>query len=124
VTELIILWCTFPFPHEPQQIPRFDRCMQQTSEIQVWVSIVCGECPDDESWQDMPSNRNHAGRDVWRVWILIKFWLSCCALSFVCFPDFFLWHHVMIKILVGMFERRMSVSDRSQRFSDDRRGGG
>jgi hypothetical protein len=42
---------------------------------------------------------------------------------FVYFHDFFLSCHVMIKILVGMFERRMSASDRSQRFSDDRRGG-
>jgi hypothetical protein len=41
---------------------------------------------------------------------------------FVCFQDFFLWCHAMIKILVGMFERRMSASDRSQRLSDDRRG--
>jgi hypothetical protein len=38
------------------------------------------------------------------------------------FRIFFLWCHVMIKILVGLFERRMSASDRSQRFSDDRRG--
>jgi hypothetical protein len=38
------------------------------------------------------------------------------------FRIFFLWCHVMIKTLVGMFERRMSASDWSQRFSDDRRG--
>jgi hypothetical protein len=41
---------------------------------------------------------------------------------FVCFQDFFLWCHVMIKILTGMFERRMPASDGSQRFLDDRRG--
>jgi hypothetical protein len=39
------------------------------------------------------------------------------------FRMFFVWCHIMTKILVGMFECRMFASDRSQRFSDDRRGG-
>jgi hypothetical protein len=40
VTELITLRCTCPFPHEPQQIPPFDRCIQQTSEIPS-LSFAC-----------------------------------------------------------------------------------
>jgi hypothetical protein len=40
VTELITLQCTCPFPYEPQQILRFDRCMQQTSEIPS-LSFAC-----------------------------------------------------------------------------------
>jgi hypothetical protein len=40
LTELISLRCTCPFPHEPQQGLRFDRWMQQTSEIPS-LSLAC-----------------------------------------------------------------------------------
>jgi hypothetical protein len=39
------------------------------------------------------------------------------------FRIFFRWCHVIVKMLVGMFERWMSAPDRSQKFSDDRPGG-
>jgi hypothetical protein len=78
--------------HSRTSLSRFYRLTGVCSKpqrSQVSVSLVCGECRDDAPWPDMPSNRNRAERNVCRVWILIKFWISCCALDFCLFSGFF-----------------------------------
>jgi hypothetical protein len=123
VSELITLRCTCAFLHEPQQIPRFDRCMQQASDIPSlsfacvwWMSrrwAVAGY-----AIKPQPCRKGClSSMDPYRI--LSQ--LLRIRVLFV-FRIFSLWCHIMIKILVGMFGRRMSASDRSQRFFDDRRG--
>jgi hypothetical protein len=123
ISELITLRCTSSFPHEPQQITRFDRCMQQTSEI-LSLSFACvwwisGRwAVTGYALKAQPCRKGClSSMDPYQILselLRIRF-------LFV-FRILFLWCHVMIKILIGMFERRMYGSDWSQRFSDDRRG--
>jgi hypothetical protein len=70
----------------------------------------------------MPSNRNYAGRDVLLSLDPDQILSQLSRIRCLFVSGLLPLCHVMIKILVGMFERRMSASDRSQRFSDDRGG--